>query len=176
MIGHKKPQVAVLLVCCLGMFGSGCIFHRTPSGFALQNPWRSQDHQLANSQEPGDRDAGDIAGDAPVVDRDEFLAKDQPELLPWRSRLRNSRLGARLARGRDAVTKEKEPEDVAPTATASSTEKPASKGLTGSADPAKGISRTKKPAAPEPETDELQLPTSVGLLPEPNRPTLAIDY
>ena len=75
-------RVGVLLRCCLLVVISGCSFHRTDHGFVLRGGhWTLE----RNRQSP------DLS--APE-------ASDKPESLPWRSRLKGYRLGARIFRGR----------------------------------------------------------------------------
>jgi hypothetical protein len=64
---------------------SGCSFHRTDHGFIVRSgPWT-----LERNREPPEVSPQVVA--------------DKPEVLPWRSRLKGYRLGARIFPGHESV-------------------------------------------------------------------------
>jgi hypothetical protein len=73
------------LGCCLTAAVPGCSFHHTAHGFVL----RSGQWSLERNRESPDPSAKE--------------ASDKPEVLPWRSRLKGYRLGARIFHGRESA-------------------------------------------------------------------------
>jgi hypothetical protein len=144
------------------------MFHRMEATFPFQKkPWWAEEGQAA-SKPSYPRD-----GDTSEADRNHVLAKDEPELLPWRSRLRNSRLGARLAHGRDSAADRAAEQSLAESSAKASDPKPEASTQASSA--TEGVSRAKKPAVSKTKNDPLELPSSVGSLPESNRLALAVE-
>ena len=83
-MSRPAPRLAgVVLGCCLLAAISGCSFHRTAHGFILHGGRWSLDHHREN-RDPAAKEAS-----------------AKPEVLPWRSRLKGYRLGARIFHERD---------------------------------------------------------------------------
>jgi hypothetical protein len=102
---------------------------------------------------------------------DSSITASNPELLPWRGRLKSHRLAARMVREResDADKASVDTASATPTGTASAVLFEAS-----SPEP----SETQKPKTtptPSAKAEELQFPASIGSLPESNRPDLVVD-
>jgi hypothetical protein len=163
VMGGKLRLAGFVVGCCLWAAASGCLCHRTPDGFAFGNqvsveyshfPWlKFRSAQDANSPNPN---TGSVAAN--------------PELLPWRSRLKGHRLGARAAHERETTGDQYAYETAATPAAKTPPSEP-------SIVPTSALSDDAQPASPTPSTkaDVLQLPVSVGRLPESNRPDLVID-
>jgi hypothetical protein len=151
------PLVGVLLGGCLMTASSGCLWHRTDQGFLFGSQRSAQCSHVPwlrfwsrERVDPG----GDSAGYADSFDRPTLSAKqaaDRPEVLPWHSRLKNSRLAARLFHGKDADSALLAPEASPPSRSV-----------------ATGSKAAKKPA-------EVQFPDHVSPLPEPDRPDLVAE-
>jgi hypothetical protein len=90
------------------------------------------------------------------------LAADKPELLPWRSRLKDRR-AARAARGREYI----EADDVAEPAAQQAMNSPP-------LGPNAASSEDEHPTLTAGASD-LQLPNHVGTRPEPIRPDVVVD-
>ena len=139
----------LLLACCLMATSAGCSFQRTGRGFILGSQW-SLEYRHVPWLAFRSGDAVQRQDDAPS---DGWQA-DKPELLPWRSRLRE-RLGSRLFHERDAVGESSLPETIV--AGAANHEPVAF----GEAEPPAG--------------NEVGVPQRIGMLPQSDRPDLVVD-
>lgn len=146
MFSSKARVAGVLLLgCCLLATVPGCSFRRPGHGFVLGSriAWRSADATQ------GHDDASCDTGCAKCSE------SDKPELLPWRSRLKGHRLGARLFHGRDVAGDPSLPEAAVP-------------------DDADGVPRTSVTPTAVSE-DDIRPPESINPRPEPPRPDLVVD-
>ena len=90
----KTRCILIAVAACVAVSATGCRFHRTGHGFILRSQW---------SLEYGDTDCATAQGIdkpsekfSPNSARPAEQAQVNPELLPWRSRLKNHHLAARL--------------------------------------------------------------------------------
>jgi hypothetical protein len=86
MWGVKSRLAGIFFGCCLGVAASGCALQRTGLGYLL-----------------GDRPSPEPSNVTAKGDQNPTQS-DKRELLPWRSRLKNSRLAARFFHGKDEET------------------------------------------------------------------------
>ena len=93
ILPNVKPLFG-LLACCLLATAAGCAFHRTEHGFVLRS-----NHWLLEHN----RESLDLPAQA---------AAEEPETLPWRSRLKGYRLGSRMFQGRQSVGEPELPDNV----------------------------------------------------------------
>ena len=158
-----------LIACCLLAATSGCLLQRPPDGSIFSNPWlQASDHAPWLKFR---------SATATATDADSYAAEkggstaDKPELLPWRSRLKSYRLGTRLARGQESTSN---PDSSEIAATPGETRPP----LEAPPVPTPATpddTRANGGRVPATETAKLQLPASVGLRPESNRPDFVVD-
>ena len=96
MTGGKGRFAGIVLGCCLGVAAGGCACHRTGHGFVVGSRWSLE----YSTQAPrfSFRSAKGADGGRTESDQSPAVA-NKPELLPWRSRLKGYRLGARIFHG-----------------------------------------------------------------------------
>ena len=168
MMGGKLRFTGIVFGCCLWTTVPGCLGHRTG-----QSSWIPVNNHFSwlqsHSTKDADVDLRDVHSAEPKSDRS--VADDKPELLAWRSRLKGYRLGARLAHSRDWL-RDRHPDQTIPS---TSTHQTAHGSLTASPIPSADDSPADEVPMPSLENGELQLPVSVGLLPQRIRPDLAVD-
>ena len=108
----------VVLACCLFVVASGCRFHRTGRGFVVRGQWSLECETIPRlafpatecctcdatgcTTQPSGNEA--FARDMPAPAVSVSKAPEAPELIAWRSRLKNHRLLSRLLRGRGSQT------------------------------------------------------------------------
>ncbi len=163
MMGGNIRFAGIILGCCLWTAAPGCV---GPRSGQVGHGWMAAMNPLSWSSSP-------TVAKTESADADEQLAatESKPELLPWRSRLKGYRLGARLARSRESDSED----DASETAEVASTRK------SDSPTPAKLVSHESDgPSSddrmtPSLENGELQVPGSVRLLPEKSRPDIVVD-
>lgn len=92
-----RTQCALVAVaaCCLLAGATGCQAHRTGRGFVLRSQWSLEYGDTEGSAVPTTETPSEVA--APGSARSLEQISSKPELLPWRGRLKNHRLAARLA-------------------------------------------------------------------------------
>lgn len=146
-----KVAGTLLLGCCLMAASAGCSFQRTGRGFILGSQWSLEyRHVPWLAFRSGDA----VLGQDETSIHDQQVA-DKPELLPWRSRLRE-RFGSRLFHGRDAAGDSSLTETIMADA---ANHEPAAFGE----------------AEPPPTHDEIDAPHSIRTLPQSDLPDLAVD-
>ena len=99
-------RVAGIVVgCCLAVAISGCACHRTGHGFVLSSPW-SLEYNRSHAPWLAFRSAKDPPCDtrnSDCVVTDKGGVVSQPDVLPWRSRLKGYHLGVRIFRGAEST-------------------------------------------------------------------------
>lgn len=170
MRGLKLHFTGIVVGCCLWVAAPGC---QSQQGTLSDQSWLSVSNHFAWLQPHGAKNPDSHPHNAhsaePIVDQ--LVADDKPELLPWRSRLRGYRLGARLARGRESDHNLHLDQTIAYSSMYETTRKPRARSLIASADDSSVDERP----TPSLENGELQLPVSISLLPNRGRPHLMVD-
>jgi hypothetical protein len=108
MAKWARQFVGALLGCCLLAAAPGCVFSRAETSSASQRFGSLEDHRLRStaSEDAAERDTNEnIAARSPDGGK--------PELLPWRSRIRDRILNGRLAHDRKEPAKQQQVEAVA---------------------------------------------------------------
>ena len=171
MRGRKTKIAGIVFGCGLLAATSGCSFHRTGHGFVVGSQWSLEYNRTPwlTFRSADGVDPGDDPSDLKLAD-DDSVAK-RPELLPWRSRLKGYRFGARIFRGRSSMPDQHDPQRSTPLlARLLPTKPPPAPTATPSDNSEEDDSR---PLASE--ADEIQLPTHFDPLPEPSRPDLVVN-
>jgi len=187
--GKTIIAVLFLLVGCLLLTGPGCALHRTDHGLVLSSHWSLELNRLQLDRDSGNssvakKQESTEQGTAKSLDRpktSQEWASSRPELLPWRNKVREHRLAARLF-NRQKAGKEKEQQGKGAESIA------AKKPQVREVSPASPIPiqpataavntaefETVEQVVPPAEECELQIPDQVGSLPEISRPDLVID-
>jgi len=175
-----------LLGCCLLLTASGCALHRTDRGLVLSSQWSLELNRTPWLAFRANKDVGyslseGKQGTAKSLDRpmtSEEWAASRPELLPWRSRLKEHRLASRLFHRKDGAKEMQHPGEAAAVVAAKSPQMPpASQTPTVPASTAVTTAEFEADALPASVTNdcELQIPDQAGSLPEINRPDLVVD-
>ena len=141
MMGGKLRFAGIVFGCCLGTALPGCLGHRSGGS----GGWLAENNYFFSLKSPSVKET-----DSAKLDADRSVTEAKPELLPWRSRLKGYRLGARLARGRDSAPDQHLPGTVA-------------------------TSANDAPATPSLENGELQFPAGVESLSVRSRPDIMVD-
>ena len=170
MRGGKLRFTGIVVGCCLWTVAPGCV---SQHGTLTDQARLSVSNHLAWLQshvaKTPDSQPHNANSTEPIVEH--LVVDNKPELLPWRSRLRGYRLGARLARGRESDHDSHLDQTIAYSSVNETTRKPRSRSLIASADDS---SEDERPT-PSLENGELQLPVSIGLLPQRGRPDLMVN-
>ena len=189
LCGKTIIAVLFLLVGCLLLTAPGCALHRTDHGLVLSSQWSLELNRLHLDR---DSDRSSVAKkhesteqrtakslDRPKTSQD--WASSRPELLPWRNKVREHRLAARLFnRQKPGKEKERQGEGAESIAAKKPQVREASPASPIPTQPASVAVNTAEfeadvQAVPSTEECELQMPDQVGSLPEISRPDLVVD-
>jgi hypothetical protein len=118
---RKMKSIGLLFLgCCLMTAAAGCSIHRTAQGLAFDSHWSlgcSRHAPWITLRSTKDADCGDgqrgcaTASDCGINNAESAKSpaslsdsqlSGKPEVLPWRSRLKGYRLGARIFRGKES--------------------------------------------------------------------------
>jgi hypothetical protein len=114
----KCNIAGIILGCCLAASVGGCAFCRTDQGFVISSQWSLEYRRvpwLAFHTNTGADGCvcGNTCSDVTTCKKNSCAFSDdkeptpsddsnQPELLPWRSRLKSHRLGSRIFHGKES--------------------------------------------------------------------------
>jgi hypothetical protein len=91
---HKSRCVLIAVMACLAMSAIGCKCHRSDKGFIVRSQWSLEYGNTDGAVAQGiDKPPEGVVSASTHPDRQ---AQAKPEVLPWRSRLREHRLADRL--------------------------------------------------------------------------------
>jgi hypothetical protein len=167
MTGERRISLGTLLGCCFLAAAPGCFFQRTETGVAVYRPTPS----LGSDSQTADR------RNIPMPEEKAKASKthsdeDKPELLPWRSRIKDQFLNSRFAQSRKSsdgssrkgigVSKEA-PKPMATLPPTNATNPPAS------------LVSTSAGAKDDDDEQEESTPPSSGPSPRRNRPDLVAE-
>jgi hypothetical protein len=164
----KTRCILIAVAACVAVSATGCQFHRTGHGFMLRSQWSLEYGDTDGAMAQGiDKPSDKLSPDSV---RPASQAQADPEILPWRSRLRN-RLAARLAHQGEPDSEKKPAKDA--TLAATDSRRPQSP-------PTETPILPKSPhdeGKPTPSTEpaDLQIPNTSLSLPESRRPDLVLD-
>ena len=166
MMGRRIQFVGTLLWGCLMAVAPGCLLPRAETGIAYQRPGGSDAVYSASAENSpassARRDAGNAEKSRPATD-------DKPELLPWRSRIKEHFLNGRFAHDRKASSDQPHDDPM----TISLPEKPTAESSTRPKIKAKTVSASTPVSSPVDE--DLSLPPNAVSHPKLNRPDFVAD-
>jgi hypothetical protein len=93
---HKSRCALIAVMACLAVSATGCKCHRSDRGFLVRSQWSLEYGNTDGAVAQGIDKPQRPEGVAPASARPDVQAQAKPEVLPWRSRLKEHRLAARL--------------------------------------------------------------------------------